>query len=181
MASARQFEANRLNAQNSTGPRTPEGKARSSRNAVTHGLTARKVFLAEEDPEEYRRLHEAAAARLKPEGVLEDELVARLVSLIWRLRRIPAFEAALLAWLEQQKEEEEDASMLNLFSSPRRADLELGRTIKRFLSADFSGKLSRYEMSLQKQLFALLQELRSMQERRLRESEARISENAETA
>ncbi len=185
MATDKQLEANRRNAQASTGPRTAEGKARSNQNALTHGLTARNVFLAGEDPEEYRRLHEAATASLKPEGVLEHELIARIVSVLWRLRRVPVFEAALLALLEQEKEEE-DPLMLNFSGSDRsadRADLKLGRTIKKFLSADFSGKLSRYETSLQKQLSALLQGLRTMQERRLRQSEARVPApaTAETA
>ncbi len=190
MASERQTEANRLNAQASTGPRTAEGKAKSRGNAVTHGLTARKVLLKGEDPCEYRRLHEATIAQLKPQGVLEQELVARMVSLLWRLRRVPVFEAALLAVLEQEPEQEGDGLMLGHFGSyegeeeeGKEADLGLGRTIKAFLKANFSGKLSRYETSLQKQLSALLPELRTMQERRLRQSEAWVPapENAETA
>ena len=57
-----------------------------------------------------------------------------------------------------------------MFDSPRSADSaerKLGRTIKVFLSGDFSGKLSRYEMSIQKQLSALPKELREVQARRL--------------
>ena len=56
MASERQIAANRLNAQASPGPRTAEGKAASSRNALTHGLTARTLLLEGEDPQEDRRL-----------------------------------------------------------------------------------------------------------------------------
>jgi hypothetical protein len=188
LASDRQIEANRRNARRSSGPRTPEGKAASRGNAVTHGLTARNIFLKGEDPGEYRRLNEAATAHLKPEGVLEQELVARMVSVFWRLRRVPAFEAALLAVLEQEQEEK-DSFGLDLSGSyegtaeeGEEADLKLGRTIKGFLSADFSGKLGRYETGLQKQLSALLHELRAMQERRLRESEASLpaSRKAET-
>jgi len=79
MASQRQIEANRLNAQASTGPRTAEGKAASSGNALTHGLTARTVLLAGEDPEGYRPLRESMIAELGPEGALESELVAQTV------------------------------------------------------------------------------------------------------
>ena len=52
-ASAVRIEANRNNAQLSTGPRTPEGKERSARNAVRHGLTSAAAFLPNEDPEAY--------------------------------------------------------------------------------------------------------------------------------
>jgi hypothetical protein len=158
LATERQIAANRQNAQHSSGPRTPEGKAASGRNAVKHGLTARNVLLAGEDPAEYRHLHEAAIASLKPEGELERELVARIVSVLWRLRRAPVFEAALLALLK-----EEEYHLFGSDESTDGADLELGRTIKEFLSADYSGKLSRYETSLQKQLSALLKELRAVQ------------------
>ncbi len=81
--------------------------------------------------------------------MLEDELVARIVNTLWRLQRVPAFEAALLAVLEQEQEEEEDYSVSYEATEDEaegeEADLKLGRTIKAFLSADFSGKLSRYE------------------------------------
>jgi hypothetical protein len=58
LATDRQMKANQRNARHSTGPRTPEGKIKSRQKAVTHGLIARKVLLAGEDPEEYRQLHE---------------------------------------------------------------------------------------------------------------------------
>ena len=56
MTSLKQIEANRRNAQNSTGPRTEAGKQRSSRNAVRHGLTAETVIGPLEDAEDYQRL-----------------------------------------------------------------------------------------------------------------------------
>ncbi len=82
-----------------SGPRTPEGKAASSRNAITHGLTARTILLADE----YRRLREEAIAGLRPEGALE--LAEQIVSVLWRMRRISVFEAALLEWLEALERE----------------------------------------------------------------------------
>ena len=147
MPSERQIAANRLNAQASSGPRTEKGKARSSRNAFTHGLTARSGLLAGEDPEEYRRLREEAIAQLRPEGVLELELVERMVSVFWRLRRVPAFEAALMAWLEKSADDEVPTSLVGKMTG----DLWLGLTVKELLRSDLSGKLSRYETSLQRQ------------------------------
>jgi hypothetical protein len=99
-ASERRSEANRLNAQASTCPRTEDGKARSSQNAHIHGLTARCGLLAGADPEEFDRLSEALTAGFRPQNTLQHELVERLVCVLWRLRRVPPAEAALLVWLE---------------------------------------------------------------------------------
>ena len=62
MASAAQTIANRLNAQKSTGPRTPEGKAVVSQNAVKHGLLAEQVVLLQfERVQSFRFLQERAS------------------------------------------------------------------------------------------------------------------------
>jgi hypothetical protein len=92
MTSWQQFQANRLNALKSTGPRTDEGKRASRRNAVRHGLTAETVIDALEDGEDYRGFETAVVADYDAETVVERELVLRLASLLWRLRRIIAIE-----------------------------------------------------------------------------------------
>jgi hypothetical protein len=56
MATRRQLEANRANAKRSTGPRSADGKAKSSKNSLAHGLTAQDIVIADEDPEEFERL-----------------------------------------------------------------------------------------------------------------------------
>ena len=53
MLNPAQLAANRANAQFSTGPRTPEGKARVSRNAVKHGLNSSKLFVRAGEPEDF--------------------------------------------------------------------------------------------------------------------------------
>jgi hypothetical protein len=88
MTSWRQFQANRLNALRSTGPRTEEGKRISRRNALRHGLTAETVIDGLEDGEDYRRFEAAIIADYDAETAVERELVLRLASLLWRLRRI---------------------------------------------------------------------------------------------
>jgi hypothetical protein len=95
VASECQVEANRLNAQRSTGPRTPEGKAKVAMNALKHGLTAKKIVLVNEDPQEFDAFHSAMWAALDPQGALEELLAERVVADAWRLRRVPVFEAAL--------------------------------------------------------------------------------------
>ena len=77
----------------STGPRTPEGKARSSMNALKHGLTARDVILHDhEDREDFAALQTDLTAELNPTGVLETLLLNRLLRASWDLRRIERIE-----------------------------------------------------------------------------------------
>jgi hypothetical protein len=95
MTSWRQFQANRLNALKSTGPRTEEGKRTSRRNALRHGLTAETVIDGLEDSEDYRGFEAAVIADYDAETAVERELVLRLASLLWRLRRIIAIETDL--------------------------------------------------------------------------------------
>jgi hypothetical protein len=101
MTSFRQIEANRRNAQLSTGPMTEEGKRRSRQNAVRHGLTAETVIDALEDAEDYAAFEMAVTADYDAQSAVERELVLRLASLLWRLRRATAIESGLFkiqAW-----------------------------------------------------------------------------------
>src|SRR6185295_12460510 len=95
MTSFRQFEANRRNARKSTGPTTEEGKQRSRCNAVRHGLTAETVIGALEDAEDYKAFEAAIAADYDAQSVVERELILRLASLLWRLRRAITVETGL--------------------------------------------------------------------------------------
>jgi hypothetical protein len=95
MTTFRQIEANRRNAQLSTGPVTGEGKRRSRLNAVRHGLTAETVIDALEDAEDYQAFEMAVTADYDAQSVVERELVLRLASLLWRLRRATAIESGL--------------------------------------------------------------------------------------
>jgi hypothetical protein len=96
MTSFRQIEANRRNAFLSTGPTTEAGKRRSRRNAVRHGLTAETVVDTLEDIEDYRGFEAAVIASYDARNAVERELVLRLASLLWRLRRATAIETDLL-------------------------------------------------------------------------------------
>jgi len=96
MTSLRQIESNRRNAQRSTGPKTPSGKQRSSQNAVRHGLTAETVIGPLEDPADYRAFEQAVTTGYDAETAVERELVLRLASLLWRLRRATSVETGLL-------------------------------------------------------------------------------------
>ena len=95
MTSFRQFEANRRNAQRSTGPKTAEGKRRSRLNAIRHGLTAETVVANLEDVEDYKAFEATIIADYCAETAVARELVLRLASLLWRLRRATAIETNL--------------------------------------------------------------------------------------
>ncbi len=95
MTSFRQIEANRRNAVRSTGPRTEEGKRQTRRNAVRHGLCAETVIDSVEDTEDYRAFEAAVIADYDAQTAVERELVLRLASLLWRLRRATAIETDL--------------------------------------------------------------------------------------
>ena len=93
---APQLVANQANAQLSTGPVTGEGKTRSARNALRHGLTAKNPLLPEEDREEYQRHCEIYLARFAWRDECERQLIQRMADIEWRLLRIPYIESALM-------------------------------------------------------------------------------------
>jgi hypothetical protein len=98
ICSEARLNANRTNAQRSTGPRTPEGKARASQNALKHGLCAAGASVPPtEGPDAYASFTAALAESLRPRTPLERDLALRIADLTWRLRRIPDAEAAILA------------------------------------------------------------------------------------
>jgi hypothetical protein len=95
MTSLRQIEANRRNARFSTGPVTEEGKKRSRQNALRHGLTAETVIDALEDADDYAAFELAVTSDYDAQTAVERDLVLRLASLLWRLRRATAIESGL--------------------------------------------------------------------------------------
>jgi hypothetical protein len=105
MTTFRQIEANRRNARKSTGPVTEEGKRRSRSNAVRHGLTAETVIGALEDAEDYKSFEAAIVADYDAQSAVERELVLRLASLLWRLRRATSMETGLFEMQADQLRE----------------------------------------------------------------------------
>jgi hypothetical protein len=95
MATEAQINANRRNARKSTGPRSATGKVASSRNGLSHGLSARK-HLVDGDPEEYGDLLKDHSNRFHPVGDDEEELVRRIAAAQLRLDSAPSIEAGIL-------------------------------------------------------------------------------------
>jgi hypothetical protein len=93
--SARKRLANRRNARKSTGPRSAEGKARASVNAITHGIFARELVFFGEDERVFDEFRIALLRRLNPRDTLELQIAERIISANWKLKRIHAAEKRL--------------------------------------------------------------------------------------
>jgi hypothetical protein len=86
MASQAQIQANRRNSLRSTGPRTPEGKARSARNSYKHGLTAQHLILSIEDRGEFEEFRARLFREHQPVGTLETLLVSQIAAGFYRMQ-----------------------------------------------------------------------------------------------
>jgi hypothetical protein len=104
MASPQQISANQQNASLSTAPRTPVGKARSSRNALKTGMFSKQLLLPDENGKEFDRLRTDLLAEWQPVGPTETQLVDRLTGLFWRQGRLYRGEVGLYAIYRQAPE-----------------------------------------------------------------------------
>src|SRR5271170_4600023 len=95
MATIKQIDANRRNAQKSTGPRTPEGKATVRMNALRHGLRARTVVLPGENRDEFHQLCDDLEAEWQPQSRTEQFYLEQMAVSQWKLNRMEAGEANL--------------------------------------------------------------------------------------
>lgn len=132
-ASEKKIAANRANAARSTGPRTPEGKAKSSMNAVKHGLTARSAVLPGEDRGEREAMARALLRDLAPQGLSQRILAARIVALAWKLRRVAPAEAA--AWevpASNWRRWADDSPMMRIGNWELRFTVQLCAAVRKF-------------------------------------------------
>jgi hypothetical protein len=148
-----QIEANRRNAQLSTGPRTSEGKAAIRFNALKHGFTAQHITLFDECAEDFEAFHAELVAALRPKGAVEQALAERAVLCTWRLRRVYRFETGLFrkargAWSNGAAETTSDVAVVFLRLASNEDDLS---------------KLTRYETTLERSLQRALKALERRQ------------------
>ena len=121
MATESQINANRENAQHSTGPRTEDGKARSSRNHLSIGLYTRVDFVHPDEREFYKEFCGKMYLELGPEGILEQTLVASITGASWRLRRCDLADGDLADYAEFDP-------MLDEATEKKRRSIERART-----------------------------------------------------
>ncbi len=87
MLSEQKIQANKLNALKSTGPCTPEGRAKSALNAIKHGLCAQTVIISSENSDEFRVFAKNLTTDFAPINQVERNMVKRIVSLSWAYRQ----------------------------------------------------------------------------------------------
>jgi hypothetical protein len=92
MTTKEKSDASRRNAAHSTGPKTPEGKAASSMNALKHGLRSQKIIIAGEDPAEFNQLYASLQDQYQPQNQTEQNLVELAAIAQWKLVRAEVFE-----------------------------------------------------------------------------------------
>jgi hypothetical protein len=157
VATDQQTAANRLNAQKSTGPKTPEGRAAVRLNGVKHGLTAETIVLKGENQADYTNLLDSLEAEHDPVTPTEEALVVQLGMATWRLRRLYHVEAGFYAY--KMKDTADYSKSQKLDDSER-----LG------LIADWGkdtlGMFNRQEARLERTFYRALHELQRLRKER---------------
>lgn len=125
MITDRKIEANRRNAQKSTGPRTLTGKAIACMNALKHGLCARKPLLPGDDEAEYVRFAAELVDHFRPDNPVRAIQVEQFIVAAWQLRRVPQIRAGLLA--EEMRIEAARLNPVHPFAMSHNGYVELSR------------------------------------------------------
>jgi len=174
MSSESQILTNRLNAQKSTGPRTSEGKAAVSQNAVKHGLFADHDVICSESQADFRLYREQLLDELAPVSPMESMLAERIVTLSWRLKRAGRFQNQAIDALNADNASSPLTKLTQslYFSiagkSPSNAnslngELALGRlAVKDFANARVLDRLLMYERRIEHSLYKTILEFQRL-------------------
>ncbi len=171
MTTDKQTQANRANAQSSTGPKTAEGKAVVAMNAITHGILSTRLLLTDESADIYGRLRDSLEHSLKPVGMLELALVEKIAVALWKQRRMVAAEAASIELARAKKPDAflADLSMITgQRSTAAEAALEAERVNTKQAAPWGSELMVRYQIALDGELYRAAEALRRQQEFRLK-------------
>jgi hypothetical protein len=161
MVSERRIEANRRNAQRSTGPRTPQGRARSSINALRHGITGQVSIMTTEDRAAHDKFVQELIDRLRPEDPLELQFASLVAEDFWRLQRIRSVENDILALGNFSEAADIDVDHPEIHTSLTRAQTFLDR------SKDFE-RLTLYEQRINRAIEKNRRQLDELQAERKR-------------
>ena len=184
--SEKKLAANRANARKSTGPRTAEGKARASLNAITHGLFCKDLVLPGESRDVFDFLRRGLIASLHPQDIAQMMLVDRIVSASWKLRRLQEAEAMfneadqqdMLQFEELEKLQESSGRDANP-DRPRTADEMRTLPAAAILCVQLNDeekskrfeRMSKHEQRLEQSVHRALRQLRQLRKDREKEEE----------
>jgi hypothetical protein len=182
MATQAQITANRLNAKKSTGPRTPEGKAISSQNALKHGLTAKRDIIKSESQTEFNHHRRRFFAELGPSSAIEYLLAERIISLSWRLKRACSIHNLTIDALSENPLAQRSKPVFSSSDEmePEVPDLNLGRmAIYDFANLSVLDGLIMYERRIEHSLYRTLFEFERLQAIRKKENPNEVDEETE--
>ena len=165
-----QIEASRANGARSHGPTSDAGKAASARNSLKHGLTARSILLANENPEHFEELLHTLAATFLPESGVEQLAVEEMAVALWKQRRIWTLEATTIGLQDAEARSDARARLENP-DAPAETCLAWHRAQKSL--ADFSW----HDVRLQRQYARALQTLERLQTARRKKKVENEPEN----
>ena len=155
------------------GPKTEAGRMAVAGNAVSHGMwTERTVIPGMEDEAEWERYLKGITENLAPEGALEQELAARIASLLWRLRRVTRHETATTRDIIEGIQSEADDANARIAAREDGSDLISAARVYKdqerhlVLDARNLDNIMRYEAHLHRQCLQTLHELEALQARR---------------
>src|SRR6266446_1860386 len=168
MASPQQIEANRRNAQKSTGPTTPEGRAAVRLNGVKHGLTAATLILPGEKQSDFEALLDSLEAEHAPTTPTEELLVRQLAMATWRLTRLYHAEAAFysLRIHDLERDVQIDYADHDLGHAGRQAYVAYRDA---YGGANVLSNFSRHEARLERSFYKALHELQRLRAERRKE------------
>jgi hypothetical protein len=157
--------ANKLNAQRSTGPKTAQGAANSSKNAIKHGLTARDTVLASESKEEYEQHLQAVVTSLDAVGDMEMILAQRVADCAWRLRRVMRIESQLFNSGEDEAQVDAIFRPAGVF---QQSSIGVGAAFSRMeTSNSIISNLSKYESVIERNMYRALHEVQRLRASRV--------------
>jgi hypothetical protein len=135
---------NRMNARNSTGPRSVEGKAVTRFNAMKHGLDAASLVIPGEDPAEFAQLSADFRREYAPQGAPETELVETIIRSVWFQHRYFRLEAQIYEAIISRMENPETATIGEAFYQDAAGPNVLGKLFRRQQAAqrDFNRALA---------------------------------------
>ena len=183
MTNEKQIDANRRNAQRSTGPKTPEGKARSARNALKHGLRSTLTVVPGESREEFEILYDALRDDYQPTDTVEEILVRQIATAEWRLQRIARLETTLI-WREMNYQAPFNANARpapnapHPLQEPGDADTYLQACAFSCLivTSDRLSPFARYEASIRNSLYKAINTLEARRRRHQQQPQQEINQ-----